>query len=68
MTTITKTEAKWIITALNTHIEECTDLMLNPAIGGLTRVLLHHQAENYRTLRIKLERMLAMDAKQIRII
>lgn len=67
MASISKTELKWVITALNTHIEECAELLLSPDINNLTRAILHHQAENYRSLRTKLELAVSKGAKQIRI-
>ena len=68
MANISKTELRWLITALNTHIEECADLMHSPAVGNLTHAILCHQAESYRALRCKLEIALAKDDRQIRII
>lgn len=65
---ISKTELKWVITALNTHIEECEELMRNPDLNGLTRSILNHQREGYRALRLKLETASVKGAKQIRII
>lgn len=68
MATITKVEAKYLLTALDTHIEECAELMLNPAVGKLNRYILARQMENYRSLRNKLEVLLGKGVHNIHVI
>lgn len=67
MPTITKTEIRWIISALNTHIETCTEFMQDEDTSEFHRSILKRQAEGYSGLAKKLEGVLSSKAKRIAI-
>ena len=67
MVTITKNELRWIINSMNTHIETCGDLLVNPNLNPAHHALLEHQRDSYAGLRDRLEKLHQVGAKQIRI-
>lgn len=67
MPTITKTEIRWIISALNTHIETCNEFMQDENIADFHREILQCQSEGYAGLVRKLEGVLLSKAKRIAI-